>query len=353
MGLESSCDETAVAIVKDSQNINKRIISNVIFSQIDEHQPFGGVVPEIAARSHLEHFDNLINQALETAGVSLDQIDGIAATGCPGLIGGVIVGVMYGKSIASAKKKPFFTVNHLEGHALTVRLCDNVNFPYLLLLVSGGHCQLLIAEGIGQYKRLGTTLDDALGESYDKCAKMLGLGYPGGPIVEKFAKNGDGARYSFPRPMLGRKECNFSFSGLKTAVRRQIEKIGPDQLNNQVIADICASFERAVGDVLLDRCQNALNQFKKYYRGQVTLVIAGGVAANQALRIRLNDLKVRENIILKIPPADLCTDNAAMIAWAGIEYARIGKSNALDFKPRPRWPLDPDASKAIGAGIKA
>ena len=353
MGLESSCDETAVAIVKDSQNINKRIVSNVIFSQIDEHQPFGGVVPEIAARSHLEHFDNLINQAIETAGVSLDQIDGIAATGGPGLIGGVIVGVMYGKSIASAKKKPFFAVNHLEGHALTVRLCDNVNFPYLLLLVSGGHCQLLIAEGIGQYKRLGTTLDDALGESYDKCAKMLGLGYPGGPIVEKFAKNGDGARYSFPRPMLGRKECNFSFSGLKTAVRRQIEKIGPDQLNNQVIADICASFERAVGDVLLDRCQNALNQFKKYYRGQVTLVIAGGVAANQALRIRLNDLKVRENIILKIPPADLCTDNAAMIAWAGIEYARIGKSNALDFKPRPRWPLDPDASKAIGAGIKA
>ena len=353
MGLESSCDETAVAIVKDSQNINERIVSNVIFSQIDEHQPYGGVVPEIAARSHLEHFDNLINQAMDTAGVTLDQIDGVAATGGPGLIGGVIVGVMYGKSIASATKKPFIAVNHLEGHALTIRLSDNVNFPYLLLLVSGGHCQLLIVEGIGQYKRLGTTLDDALGESYDKCAKMLGLGYPGGPIVEKLARNGDGSRFNFPRPMIGRKECNFSFSGLKTAVRRQIEKLGPNQLDEQIIADICASFEQAVGDIILDRCQNALDQFKKHYCGQVTLVIAGGVAANQALRIRLNHLKLRENIILKIPPTHLCTDNAAMIAWAGIEYTRIKKFNTLDFKPRPRWPLDPDALTLVGAGVKA
>jgi N6-L-threonylcarbamoyladenine synthase len=353
LGIESSCDETAAAVVCNTKNTEARILSNVVLSQVEEHSLYGGVVPEIAARAHLESVDYLISEAMTSANLSFNDLDGIAATGGPGLIGGVIVGVMAAKALASHSKKPFIAVNHLEGHALTARLTSNVEFPYLLLLVSGGHCQLLVVKGIGNYERLGTTLDDALGEAFDKCAKMMGLGYPGGAIVEARSIAGDGSRFNLPRPMLGRKECHFSFSGLKTAVRRQIEKLGSDNLNDQDVADLCASFQLAVGDVLMDRCRNALNQFRNLYPNGNTLVVAGGVAANQALGDRLLELEKSENICLIVPPAKLCTDNAAMIAWAGLERLRLGSSDSLDFKPRPRWPLDPDALPAIGAGVKA
>jgi N6-L-threonylcarbamoyladenine synthase len=354
LGIESSCDETAAAIVSDAANPEARILSNIVLSQEDEHRPYGGIVPEIAARSHLEHVDHLIKQALDDADVSLAQLDGIAATGGPGLIGGVIVGVMSAKAIASVQNKPFIAVNHLAGHALTARLTENVEFPYLLLLVSGGHCQLLIVEDVDRYTRLGTTVDDALGEAFDKSAKMMGLGYPGGPIVERAAASGDGTRFKLPRPMLGRKECHFSFSGLKTAIRKQIEHFGGEEkMSDQDIADLCASFQTAAGDVLIDRCQNALKQFRQRHPDGDTLVVAGGVAANQTLAKRLSDLEKSENIKLIVPPAELCTDNAAMIAWAGLERLKAGQTDPLDFKPRPRWPLDPEAPAAIGAGVKA
>jgi N6-L-threonylcarbamoyladenine synthase len=353
LGIESSCDETAAALVCDATKIEQRILSNVVLTQDKEHSPFGGIVPEIAARTHLKHLDEIIMSAMTAADVSFDEIDGIAATGGPGLIGGVIVGIMSAKAIASVKKKPFIAVNHLEGHALTARLTSNISFPYLLLLVSGGHCQLLIVEDIGKYKRLGTTVDDALGEAFDKCAKMMGLGYPGGPRVEAAAKAGDGKRFDLPRPMLGREGCHFSFSGLKSAVRRQIEKLGNDGMSSQDIADLCASFQQAAGDILIDRCKNGLNQFKSIYPTGNTLVVAGGVAANKSIGKRLAELKHTENIQLIIPPTELCTDNAAMIAWAGIEQLKSGNTSSLDFKPRPRWPLDPNAPAAIGAGVKA
>jgi len=353
LGIESSCDETAAALVCDSTEPNRRILSNIVLSQVNEHQPYGGIVPEIAARNHLEHIDHLISEAMDNAGVAFDDIDGIAATGGPGLIGGVIVGVMTAKAIASVHKKPFIAINHLEGHALTPRLISSIEFPYLLLLVSGGHCQLLIVEDVGKYIRLGTTLDDALGEAFDKCAIMLGLGYPGGPIIETKARHGNISRFQFPRPMLERKGCDFSFSGLKTAVRRQVEKFGHDDMSEKDIADICASFQQAVGDVLIDRCKNGISQFRVLYPEGNTLVIAGGVAANKNLRERLTILENSENIQLLAPPTNLCTDNAAIIAWAGLEQLQFGNYNSLDFKPRPRWPLDPNAPKAIGAGVKA
>jgi N6-L-threonylcarbamoyladenine synthase len=353
LGIESSCDETAAALVCDATKIEQRILSNVVLTQDKEHSPFGGIVPEIAARTHLKHLDEIIMSAMTAADVSFDEIDGIAATGGPGLIGGVIVGIMSAKAIASVKKKPFIAVNHLEGHALTARLTSNISFPYLLLLVSGGHCQLLIVEDIGKYKRLGTTVDDALGEAFDKCAKMMGLGYPGGPRVEAAAKTGDERKFNLPRPMRGREGCHFSFSGLKTAVRRQIEQIGSGNMNSQDIADLCASFQRAAGDVLIDRCKNGLNQFRSIYPTGNILVVAGGVAANKSIGNRLAELKHTENIQLIIPPTELCTDNAAMIAWAGIEKFKSGHTSSLDFKPRPRWPLDPNAPPAIGAGVKA
>jgi N6-L-threonylcarbamoyladenine synthase len=353
LGIESSCDETAASLVTDATIAKERILSNIVLSQEKEHQPFGGVVPEIAARAHLKHMDEIIIKAMGEAKATFNDIDGIAATGGPGLIGGVIVGVMSAKAIASAQKKPFIAINHLEGHALTARLTSNISFPYLLLLVSGGHCQLLITEGVGKYKRLGTTIDDALGESFDKCAKMMGLSYPGGPVVEKMALMGDKKRFNFPRPMLGRDGCHFSFSGLKTAVRYQIEKLKSTKIDNQDIADLCASFQEAVGDVLIDRCKNAISEFRSIYPAGNNLVVAGGVAANKTIKGRMEELINTENIELHIPPAKYCTDNAAMIAWAGIEKLKSGYTSPLDFKPRPRWPLDPNAPIAIGAGIKA
>jgi N6-L-threonylcarbamoyladenine synthase len=335
MGIETSCDETAVAVVEASTSADRddrpvgRILANVVYSQLTEHRRFGGVVPEIAARAHLERIDGLVEQALAEAGLALGDLDGIAATGGPGLIGGVMVGVMTAKAIAFAHDKPFLAINHLEGHALSARLTEPLEFPYLLLLVSGGHCQLLTVRGPGDFTRLGTTIDDAVGECFDKTAKLLGLGFPGGPAVEQAAKTGDGHRFKLPRPMWRKPGCDFSFSGLKTAVRLAVESLPRDDA--QALADLCASFQRTVGDVLVDRCSNALASAPND-----TLVVAGGVAANSYLRGRLEGLGVR----LVAPPVGLCTDNGAMIAWAGLERLRRGMTDALDFAPRPRWPLE-------------
>ena len=342
MGIETSCDETAVAIVEAPAGgaAVGRILANVVYSQLTEHRRFGGVVPEIAARAHLERIDGLIEQALKAAGLALADLDAIAATGGPGLIGGVMVGVMTAKALAFAHDKSFLAINHLEGHALSVRLTEDVGFPYLLLLVSGGHCQLLTVGGPGDFTRLGTTIDDAVGECFDKTAKLLGLGFPGGPAVERMASGGDPQRFTLPRPMRKKPGCDFSFSGLKTAVRQAVEKL--DANDASAIADLCASFQRTVGDVLADRCANALAMAPS-----PTLVVAGGVAANLYLRGRLESVAARYGARLVAPPVKLCTDNGAMIAWAGVERLRLGWTDALDFKPRPRWPLDSSAAVRV------
>ncbi len=335
LGIETSCDETAAAVVTDS----KEILSNIVFSQIKEHSAYGGVVPEIAARSHMNHIGDVIKRALKEAKVEFADLDGIAATTGPGLIGGLIVGLMTAKGIASASKKPFISVNHLEGHALTARLSHDVTFPFLLLLISGGHCQILAVEGVGNYKLLGTTLDDALGEAFDKTAKMLGLGYPGGPKIEQLAKNGDSKKFDFPRPMLGRPGCNFSFSGLKTAIRLTIQSMNKE-LNEKEVADVCASFQECAGDILEDRIGNAIKSFKKQYPESNTFVVAGGVAANKYLNSRMQEVTKKHGFNLIAPPPKLCTDNAAMIAWAGIEKLKLGQTDNLEVEPRARWPLD-------------
>lgn len=347
LGIETSCDETAVAVVEGPPGTGSaamqpvgRILSNTIYSQLTEHRRFGGVVPEIAARAHLERIDGLIEQALAEAGVGLADLDGIAATGGPGLIGGVMVGVMTGKALAFAHEKPFLAINHLEGHALSVRLTEPVAFPYLLLLVSGGHCQLLTVRGPGDFTRLGTTIDDAAGECFDKTAKLLGLGFPGGPAVEKAAVGGDAKRFALPRPMWRKPGCDFSFSGLKTAVRQTAEKLDPHDAT--AVADLCASFQRTVGDVFVDRCTNALAAAP-----MPTLVVAGGVAANAYLRGRLEEVAAAHGAKLVAPPVRLCTDNGAMIAWAGVERLRLGRIDGLDFRPRPRWPLDPSTAHRL------
>ncbi len=346
LGIETSCDETAVAIVEAPATGGPvgRILANVVYSQLTEHRRFGGVVPEIAARAHLERIDGLVMDALAEARLGLADLDGIAATGGPGLIGGVLVGVMTAKALAFAHDKPFLAINHLEGHALSARLTEDVDFPYLLLLVSGGHCQLLTVRGPdsqgGDFTRLGTTIDDAVGECFDKTAKLLGLGFPGGPAVEAAAKGGNPQRFALPRPMWRKPGCDFSFSGLKTAVRQTVEKL-PAQ-DAQAVADLCASFQRTVGDVLADRCANALS-----LAPSATLVVAGGVAANVYLRGRLETLAAAHGARLVAPPIRFCTDNGAMIAWAGIERLRLGKTDGLDFRPRPRWPLDPSAAVRV------
>jgi N6-L-threonylcarbamoyladenine synthase len=338
LGIETSCDETAAAVVEDAARPDARIRANVVLSQLDEHRPYGGVVPEIAARSHLDHLDGLIRRALDQAGLAPADLDGIAATAGPGLIGGVFVGTMTAKAMASALDRPFLAVNHLEGHALTARLTDDLAFPYLLLLVSGGHCQLLAVEGLGRYRRLGGTVDDAVGEAFDKTAKLLDLGYPGGPAVERAAAGGDPAAFDLPRPMLGRPGCDFSFSGLKTAVR-QVRRAHAE-LAPQTAADLAAGFQAAVADVLADRCAHALAAFREAHGQAGPLVVAGGVAANRTLRQRLQRLAAEHGAELYAPPLALCTDNAAMIAWAGLERLKAGHRDPLDFAPRPRWPLD-------------
>jgi N6-L-threonylcarbamoyladenine synthase len=352
LGLETSCDETAAAVVDQE----RRILANVIFSQVEAHRAYGGIVPEIAARAHLDRLDSLIREALKRSKLGFSDLDAIAATGGPGLIGGVIVGVTTAKAIAAVTGKPFLAVNHLEGHALSARLVHDLAFPYLLLLLSGGHSQILMVEGVGRYRRLGTTIDDAVGEAFDKTAKMLGLGYPGGAAVEQAAKTGDPLRFSLPRPMRGRPGCDFSFSGLKTAVRRTIEGLGEGldgAPSSRDVADICAAFQEAVGDVLVDRCENALTACAALPSAPEALVVAGGVAANRRLRERLDELAGKIGLRLLAPPAGLCTDNGAMIAWAGIERLRLGLTDKLNFAPRPRWPLDANAAPATGAGVKA
>lgn len=339
LGIESSCDETAAAVVTDK----KELLSSVVYSQ-QEHKAFGGVVPEVAARAHLDKVDFIVDKALRDANVSFEDLDAIAASAGPGLIGGVIVGVMTAKAICAVHGKPFVAVNHLEAHALTARLNNDVDFPYLLLLTSGGHCQILAVEGVGKYHRLGATIDDAAGEAFDKVAKMLGLGYPGGPLVEKYARSGDDGRFDLPRPMIDKAGCDMSFSGLKTAVRRVVENFEAT-LSEQDKADVCACFQRAVLESLTARLKNGIRLFKKDFPQAKSLVVGGGVAANGALREALQALAARHKLDFYAPPMNLCTDNGAMVAWAGMERFKAGLTDSLDFSPRPRWPLDPSTKR--------
>jgi N6-L-threonylcarbamoyladenine synthase len=347
LGIETTCDETAAAVVERSTDGRGKILSNIVLSQVSEHAAFGGVVPEIAARAHVEALDIIIAKAMGEAERSFDEIDGVAAAAGPGLIGGVIVGLTTAKAIALVKNKPLIAVNHLEAHALTARLTDATPFPYCLFLASGGHTQVVAVRGVGDYVRLGTTMDDAIGEAFDKTAKLLGLGYPGGPQVEKEATGGSATRFALPRPMHGRKDADFSLSGLKTALRLEAEKIAP--LSDQDVADLCASFQQAVVDVVLDRLRAGLRMFRAKYGAPSALVAAGGVAANQAIRKVLHRLAFEVGTVLVAPPLELCTDNGAMIAWAGCERLALGLTDTLDVAPRARWPLDEVAAgKAVG-----
>ena len=340
LGLESSCDETAVALV-DSE---RRILAHRVAGQEDEHRPFGGVVPEIAARAHVERLAPLVEAVLGEADLTLADVDAIAATAGPGLIGGVMVGLVTGKALAHAASKPLIAVNHLEGHALSPRLADaSLEFPYLLLLVSGGHCQLLLVRGVGDYRRLATTIDDAAGEAFDKTAKLLGLGYPGGPAVERLAAQGDPQAVALPRPLAGSTEPHFSFAGLKSAVARAAAS------GTHRTADLAASFQQAVVDCLVDRSRIALATCPE----ATAFVVAGGVAANGAIRSALTTLAARFDKPFVAPPLWLCTDNGAMIAWAGAERFAAGLTDSLDTAARPRWPLDPEAEAVRGAGVKA
>ena len=336
LGLETSCDETAAAIVRGLPPGPGEILSNIVFSQNDAHAPYGGVVPEIASRAHLEILDGQIDRALMEAGIGWDQVDAIAATAGPGLIGGVMVGLTTAKALALGLGKPLIAVNHLAGHALTARLTDGMDFPFLLLLVSGGHCQLLAVADAETYRLYGTTMDDAVGEAFDKTAKILGLPYPGGPNVETRAARGNAKAYALPRPLLGRAGMDFSFSGLKTAVR-QLASQGAVNVD-----DACASFQAAAIDILRDRTAQAMIRFRDNFPdvSRPALVVAGGVAANAAIRSALAELAESHGFAIKVPPPTYCTDNAAMIAWAGLERFALGKRDPLDFSPRARWPLD-------------
>ncbi len=342
LGIESSCDDTSAAVLCDSPDPASRILSNVVATQLQEHAPYGGVVPEIASRAHINHISPVISRAMQEANCSYNDLDAIAVTAGPGLIGGVIVGVMTAKAMGSALNKPVIAINHLEGHALTPRITEDVPFPFLMLLVSGGHCQLLIAEDVGHYRLLGKTIDDSLGESFDKVAKMLGMGYPGGPLVEELALKGNDQRFAFPKPLCQQKNCDFSFSGLKTAVLRQIENLHQNGgLTPQDKADICASFQRVSGDILENRLTHAVAQFTQLHPQAKHVVIVGGVAANRYLNQRISAFLSQYHLTLSAPPLALCTDNAAMIAWAAIERLTINPSlsSPLDFVPRARFPL--------------
>jgi N6-L-threonylcarbamoyladenine synthase len=349
LGIETSCDETAAALVDG----RRRVLAAALHSQEAQHAPYGGVVPEIAARAHVEILDRLIAKVMAEAGLDFGDLAGVAASAGPGLIGGLIVGLVTAKAICAVHRLPLLAINHLEGHALTARLTDAARFPYLLLLISGGHCQLLAVEGVGRYRRLGTTLDDALGEAFDKAAKMLGMGFPGGPAVERAAAQGDPTRFALPRPMLGQPGCHFSFSGLKTALRQTIERLGPAALEPPALNDLCASFQAAAGDILVDRTARAAALFRESWPAGDSLVVAGGVAANAHLRARLATLANEQDLRLIVPPPALCTDNGVMIAWAGLERLALGLTDDLTAPARARWPLDPTAEPALGAGVKA
>src|SRR5471030_2423486 len=346
LGIETTCDETAAAVVERTGDGPGKILSNIVLSQITEHAAFGGVVPEIAARAHVEALYRIVGKAMAESGKTFREIDGIAAAAGPGLIGGVIVGLTTAKAIALVNRKPLIAINHLEAHALTARLTDGTPFPYCLFLASGGHTQVVAVRGIGNYERLGTTQDDAIGEAFDKTAKLLGLGYPGGPQVEKEAARGNATRFALPRPMQGRKDADFSLSGLKTALRLEAEKIAP--LSDQDVADLCASFQQAVVEVVLDRLRAGLRLFRAKYGAPTALVAAGGVAANQAIQKVLHRLAFEVGTVLVAPPLELCTDNGAMIAWAGCERLALGLTDTLDVPPRARWPLD-EVAAAKGA----
>ncbi|MDD9900091.1 MAG: tRNA (adenosine(37)-N6)-threonylcarbamoyltransferase complex transferase subunit TsaD [Alphaproteobacteria bacterium] len=340
LGLESSCDETAAAIVTS----DKKILSNLVLSQ-QQHAQTGGVVPEVAARAHLDHLDTLIVKAMDEAKVTFKDLAAIAVTAGPGLIGGVMVGAMTAKAMAAVHNIPLIAVNHLEGHALTARLTEDISFPYLLLLVSGGHCQLLIVKDVGSYTQLGSTIDDAAGECFDKTAKVLGLGYPGGSALEKTAASCTDVtaaqkRFALPRPMVGKPGCDFSFSGLKTAAKRMIETLKPEDT-----ADFCAAFQKTVGDILCDRTSRAIDAYLEQAPTSPTLVVAGGVAANKTLRAMLEQCAAEKGLAFAAPPLKLCTDNAAMIAWAGVERLQRGLTDPIDFPVYPRWPLDPAARR--------
>ena len=354
LGIESSCDETAAAIIGS----DKTIYANEIASQIAQHAKYGGVVPEVAARGHLEAIEIVINRALQKAGLKLADIDAFAATGGPGLIGGLAIGTVMAKAIAAAHQRPFYAVNHLEGHALSARLTDSIAFPYLLLLVSGGHTQLLAVAGPGCYHRYGTTMDDAAGEAFDKCAKIMGLGYPGGPAIEKAARQGQAGAITLPRPLKGTDHCHFSFSGLKTALANKLNQLGG--VEQAPLNDLATSLQVAIADCLADRSERAMSQFATDYLAtsqdtQPVLVIAGGVAANQYIFARLAETAAKNGFCLSAPPAILCSDNAAMIAWAALEryHKDASDSDDFDFAPRPRWPLDTHASPPPGRGVRA
>ena len=345
LGIESSCDETATAVLDG----DGRVLAEAVHSQLADHAPFGGVVPEIAARAHLAILPAQVRDVMARAGVGFADLAGVAASGGPGLIGGLIVGSQVAKGIALAHRLPYVAVNHLEAHALTARLPglveDGAPFPYLLLLVSGGHCQCVAVEGVGRYVRLGGTIDDAAGEAFDKVAKLLGLGWPGGPALERLAAAGDARRHDFPRPMLRREGCDFSFSGLKTAVARVVATYPAGALPASDAADIAASFQRAVAEVLADRAGHAMAMMRARYPAARLLIVAGGVAANGAVRTALTREADARGFLMVAPPVRLCTDNAVMVAWAGLERLRLGWTDGLDFAPRPRWPLDADGMR--------
>ncbi len=351
LGIESSCDDTAGAVVRLVPGLAPEILSSRVLGQTALHEAYGGVVPEIAARAHAERLDGVVEEALAVAGVTLDQIDGIAVTAGPGLIGGVLSGVMLARGLAAARDLPLVPVNHLAGHALTPRLTDGIDFPYLMLLVSGGHCQFLLVRGVDSFVRLGGTIDDAPGEAFDKTAKLLGLPQPGGPSVETEAALGDAARFQFPRPLLDRDGCDMSFSGLKTALLRARDALIAEKggLTVQDRRDLCAGFQAAVADVLAKKTARAIEIVGER---PTALAVAGGVAANKAIRAKLETISTRAEVPFLAPPLRLCTDNAAMIAWAGIERLRAGLSPTTDFVARPRWPLDDRAPALLGSGKK-
>ncbi len=354
LGLESSCDDTAAAVVSQHLPARAEILSSVVFGQTELHGPYGGVVPELAARAHAEKLDQCVRQALSEAVLSLADLDAIAVTSGPGLIGGVLSGVMCAKGLSAATGLPLIGINHLAGHALTPRLTDAVDFPYLMLLVSGGHCQYLIAHDSDTFTRLGGTIDDAPGEAFDKTARLLGLPQPGGPSVEAEARQGDPKRFSFPRPLLDRDDCNLSFSGLKTALMRQRDRIvaRQDGLTRQNRADLCAGFQAAVAEVLAEKTRRALKLYLHHAGIRPTVAVAGGVAANETIRSALTTVCAEAGADFIAPPLALCTDNAAMIAYAGIERFRAGARDGMDLTARPRWPLDRTSPSLLGSGRK-
>ena len=349
LGIETSCDETAVAIIEENDKGQPSILSNIVSSQVDVHKEFGGVVPELAARSHIEKIDLIARKAIDKSKIKLTDIDAVAATAGPGLIVCLTVGLSFGKTIALSLKKPFIAVNHLEGHALSPKLNSEIDYPYLLLLISGGHSQFLSVQGLGKYKRLGTTIDDALGEAFDKTAKLIGIEFPGGPKIEEFAKLGNENFYSLPKPIINRGGCNLSFAGLKTAVLKISKKIKSDQEKY----NLAASFQKTIEEILCEKSKVAFKEFKKNNKSKKnTFVIAGGVASNKSIRQKLINLSLKEKFDPIFPPINLCSDNAAMIAMAGLEKYKLGLNDQLDFPARPRWPLDKNATFLKGAGVK-